>query len=137
NVENLTGGAGTDIFAIKAGQKIAGKFDGGGGSNTLDFSDFTTAVSVNLQTRMATAMTGFANIENFLAGTNPSNILSAANLSNPWTISGANAGSITDSAGTSTFTGFGNLNGGSLDDTLTLGGNPITGKIHGIETINP
>src|SRR5207244_276806 len=36
NVENLRGGAGLDNFTLNAGQKVAGRIDGGAGSDVLD-----------------------------------------------------------------------------------------------------
>ena len=48
NVENLTGGGGTDTFAFTPAGSVAGMIDGGGGTNTLDYSAFTTPVHTNL-----------------------------------------------------------------------------------------
>jgi Ca2+-binding RTX toxin-like protein len=46
--ENLTGGTGNDTFAFADKATLSGKLDGGGGTNTLDYSAYTTGVSVNL-----------------------------------------------------------------------------------------
>src|SRR5262249_36763243 len=133
------GGTGTDSFTLAAGKSITGKIDGGAGPglNALDYSAFATAVTVNLQTRKATGMGGFSNIGHFLARSDLKHFLTAANLSNAWDLTSTNAGSITNSAGAFTFTGFENLAGGSLDDTLNKNGNLLTGHTSKIETVNP
>ena len=48
------------------------------------------------------------------------NILTAASLSNAWNLTGTNTGTFSNTSGTFSFTGFQNLNGGTLDDTFTL-----------------
>ena len=48
NVENLTGGAGNDTFAFAPAGNVAGMIDGGGGTNALDYSAFTTPIHANL-----------------------------------------------------------------------------------------
>ena len=51
NVENLTGGGGNDTFAFSPAGSVAGMIDGGGGTNALDYSAFTTPIHANLGTR--------------------------------------------------------------------------------------
>jgi uncharacterized repeat protein (TIGR03803 family) len=46
NFENLTGGSQADDFVFAAGKKISGKINGGAGANVLDYSAYTTAVTV-------------------------------------------------------------------------------------------
>jgi len=46
--ENLTGNASADVFAFTNGASVGGVIDGGAGSDTLDYSAFTTALAVNL-----------------------------------------------------------------------------------------
>src|SRR5262249_4137122 len=54
SVENLTGGSANDTFVFTAnGVGVAGVIDGGGGTNALDYSAFTTAVAANLRLRTA------------------------------------------------------------------------------------
>ena len=48
NVENLTGGSGADTFAFAPSGSVAGIIDGGGGTNALDYSAFTTPIHTNL-----------------------------------------------------------------------------------------
>ena len=48
NVENLTGGSGNDSFTFAPTGGVAGMIDGGGGTNALDYSEFTTPIHTNL-----------------------------------------------------------------------------------------
>jgi uncharacterized repeat protein (TIGR01451 family) len=48
NFENLTGGAGNDTFVVQPAGSVGGTIDGGGGTDTLDYSAFTTPVHANL-----------------------------------------------------------------------------------------
>jgi hypothetical protein len=70
SVQNLTGGTDTDTFIMADGQGITGNLDGGGGTNTLDESAYSTSVVVNLQTGAATGVGGaIAHIQNVKGGT--------------------------------------------------------------------
>jgi hypothetical protein len=102
---HLVGGAGEDVFAFADGQRTFATLDGGGGMNWLDYSAYTTPVTVNLASGTATgvgrdAIASLTRIENVVGG-----------------------------AGNDRLTGdrFGNvLLGGAGDDTLTAGsGNSI------------
>jgi hypothetical protein len=70
NVQNLTGGAGADTFVFADGAGVDGTIDGGSGSNTLDYSAYSSSVLVDLQTGFATGVGGgIANIQNVTGGT--------------------------------------------------------------------
>jgi hypothetical protein len=47
-VPNLTGGTVNDAFQFAAGASVSGVIDGGGGTNTLDYSQYSTGVTVDL-----------------------------------------------------------------------------------------
>ena len=70
--ENLTGGAGSDQFVFFPSGSVSGSIDGGGGTNTLDYSNrLAGPVTVNLQidTAPGIARPGtFANLNNSLPG---------------------------------------------------------------------
>jgi Ca2+-binding RTX toxin-like protein len=66
----LRGGTGNNSFALQnapGGMKVF--IDGGSGSNWLDYSAYTTGVSVNLWNGTATDLAGVRNIQNVAGGT--------------------------------------------------------------------
>lgn len=67
-IEHLTGGGGEDTFVFVDGVSFAGTIDGGGGTNTLDYSAWTTGVTVNLAGGTATGTTGISNIQDVIGG---------------------------------------------------------------------
>jgi hypothetical protein len=58
STQDLVGGAGNDTFAFTNGGSLAGSIDGGGGSNTLDYSGYTGDVTVNLRLGTASQVLG-------------------------------------------------------------------------------
>jgi Ca2+-binding RTX toxin-like protein len=127
-MENLTGGAGDDLFRFATGGSISGLIDGAGGVNTLDYSSQATDVVVNLQTSTATGVAGgFSGISSVKGGTG-ADTLRGLDASNVWALSGLNAGSV----GSTDFSDFENLEGGSVDDKFVVqldGG--VTGTLSG------
>jgi hypothetical protein len=49
----LHGGASTDVFAFHSGASLSGSLDGGGGTNTLDYSQYTGDITVDLPLNLA------------------------------------------------------------------------------------
>lgn len=130
--ENLAGDAGNDTFAFQGGT-VTGNVDGGGGTNTLDYSALAGPVTVNLQTSTANDIGGvFANISNFV-GSAGSDTLIGPNATTQWDITGPNAGSVSGGAVTlDTFSSFENLTGGTGDDTFSIfDGGSIAGNLDG------
>jgi hypothetical protein len=69
-VPDLHGGNGADTFVFADGAGVDIGIDGGGGTNTLDYSAYSTTVLVDLQTGSATGVgAGIANIQNVAGGT--------------------------------------------------------------------
>ncbi len=71
NVESVLGGLGDDVFQFGAGVSFAassGTLDGGDGSDTLDYSLYTSAVTVDLSLGTATGMAGVSQFENVIGG---------------------------------------------------------------------
>ena len=67
--ENLTGGSGADQFVFLPGGSVGGNIDGGGGTNTLDYSAISTPVTLNLAATTSTGIGGtFTNINDFIGG---------------------------------------------------------------------
>ncbi len=130
NIQNLTGGAATNNFIFDDGAAINGNLVGGGSgsNNTLDFSNYSTAVSANLFTGEASMIGGnFSNIKNFVgtdAGSTTNSTLSGLGDT---IISAANIGH----SGANTFIGFGNL-AGLANNTFTFNTNAsISGNLTG------
>src|SRR5262249_10622902 len=48
SIQNLTGGTGNDTFQFQTGGSLTGKIDGGGGTNTLDYSAYQGNILVDL-----------------------------------------------------------------------------------------
>jgi Ca2+-binding RTX toxin-like protein len=126
--ENLTGGGGDDRFVFLPGGGVAGNVDGGGGSNTLDYSNLTTPVTLNLQNDTATGIGGtFSHITNFVAGSGP-NTLVGPDADTVWTLSGLNTISVNGLS----FSGFQSLAGGSGADRFVFqSGGGVSGSIDG------
>lgn len=95
-IANLQGGTALDTFRFLAGGSVTGIVDGGGGSaDTLDYSgNGGGEIAVNLQTQSATSTGGFRNIQKLVGSTAASNSLTGADVSNAWTITAANAGTV-------------------------------------------
>ena len=131
-ISNLAGGSADDRFVFADGAMMYGTIDGNAGTDTLDYSAYTTNVAVNLQTGTATGTGGLRNIE-ILIGGSGNNTLTGANADNAWQITGANAGSVDGT----TFTGFGILTGGTANDTFVFAdGASVTGRLDGGAGLN-
>jgi hypothetical protein len=127
--ENLTGGSGSDQFVFFSGGSVAGNIDGGGGTNTLDYSHLVGPVAVNLQTATAPGIGGtFANISNFFGSASSADTLIGPDAGATWHITGANSGT----ANGSSFSSFEDLTGGSGSDQFVFfSGGSVAGNIDG------
>lgn len=125
--ENLTGGTGPNHFIVLPGGSLSGELQGGSGSNTLDYSEYGSSVTVNLGNNTATNIGSIADIQNFVGGTAPNTFI-GPNSPTEWTVSTANGGTV---AGLS-FTNFENLEGGTSDNNFAiLTGGSLSGQIVG------
>jgi Ca2+-binding RTX toxin-like protein len=126
-VEHLTGGNATDTFSFINSGSIGGTLRGGGGVDTIDYTNFTNAVTVDLRLSTATGVDRFSNVDSFIGGSGP-NTLIAKNEANTWNITGTNSGDVNGID----FTKFRNLIGGTQNDTFLFNdaGN-VTGKMDG------
>jgi hypothetical protein len=122
---NLNGGNGGDSFVFGSGVVLTGTVDGQGGSNTLDFTGYSSAVNVDLSATSANGFTGTA------TGI-------SATFTNISAVDGFTSGTLTGFAGaatwdmsagtyangnTLTFTGFDTLTGGSGVDNFNIDAN--------------
>ena len=119
--------------------------DGGAGVNTLDYSSYGTAVTVNLGASSAGATSGVGGgIRNItaLVGSSFADTLKGPNQDATWTITGANAGSIDHVAfnvngikylAPVSFSGFENLTGAEVarDGFVFKDGGSISGTVDG------
>jgi len=130
---NLTGGSVSDGFAFLPGGSISGNLKGVAPITALNYSQYGSPATVNLQTKTATGIAGtWANITNF-TGTDTTDTLIGPNAASVWNISSANSGTV----GTFTFADFANLTGGTGANTFTLGnGGSLSGKLTGTSSAN-
>jgi Ca2+-binding RTX toxin-like protein len=77
-VENLKGGALNDTFRFDFTSDLPGTIDGGGGSDTLDYSGLNVGVSVNLAAGVASRTHGVVNMENVLGSSAADNLVGNA-----------------------------------------------------------
>ncbi|RMG85926.1 MAG: hypothetical protein D6712_08640, partial [Chloroflexi bacterium] len=69
NFQSFLSGDGDDTFIFADGFTISGIIDGGRGNDTLDYSAYTTGITVNLLTGTATGVGGgISNIESAIGG---------------------------------------------------------------------
>ena len=117
SMENITGGNGIDTFQIGSAGTLSGVLNGGSGtSDRLDYSLWASAALVNLRTRSLPGGGTFAGIEE-LIGSAQNDLLTGPDLATNWNLNGTNAGTV----GTYRFQSFELLQGGSANDTVTLG----------------
>jgi Ca2+-binding RTX toxin-like protein len=128
-VSNVSGGSADDAFKFASGGSLAGKVDGGKGTNTLDYSgDGGAAATVNLATAAATKTGGFANIEKFVGSSSAADKLVGPNATGTWKITANNGGTV----GSFSFSGVENLTGGTgIDEFVFSAGKTVSGKIDG------
>ena len=126
--ENLTGDGSSDTFAFKPGGSVSGNIDGGGGTNTLDYSALTGPITLDVGSNSAPHIGGtFINVTNFV-GSAGSDTLAGPNSATTWNITGSDA----ESVGGDTFSSFENLAGGSAADTFAFQpGGSLSGNIDG------
>ena len=138
NVQNLTGGSGKDIFIFANRATMGGRIDGGAGHNWLNYSAFTTSLTINLKTGVDSAAVGGAfHFDNILGsaaggdsitGGNAGGILVAHNSSNTVT-AGAGRSLVIGGSGTNTIVG------GAADDILINGSTSYDGNIAILQSI--
>jgi hypothetical protein len=128
SIEGLTGGAGNDTFVFSGSGNVTGAVNGGGGTNTIDVSGYTSASTVNLQTKTATPIGGTLSSITSFVGDNSTSTLIGPNATTTWSVTATNKGTV----GSTSFSGFVNLTGGTGNDTFKLSnGVGVTGTIDG------
>jgi len=131
NIRNLKGGKNTDVFKFTSDGNINGIIDGGGGKNTLDYSNSSILVKIDLNHNSATATNGIKNFQAVI-GSKGMNTLIAENINNNWNITATNSGTLNDKF---TFSNIQNLIGGNKTDIFAFNSGSI-GSIDGGEGEN-
>jgi len=141
NIERLIGGQGADTFVFADGvafNGVATAIDGQGGTDTLDFSAYTTALNFALTSAslsgfvgsVAPIIGGFTNIDNLLGGS-ANDTLTGLAADGVWNLTGADSGAYT-STNTLTFASFQSLIGlGGADRFVFADGATISGTLDG------
>jgi len=126
-IENLTGGSLDDVFSFSASRGVSGVINGGAGYDTLNYSAYLTAITVDRELMAATNIGAYANIE-AVVGTVRDDALFGANVPNTWHITAGDIGG----AGTFDFVSFEDLTGGSdVDEFLFSDGTSVSGLLDG------
>ncbi|QEH33141.1 Serralysin B precursor [Aquisphaera giovannonii] len=123
---NIWETAGTNTFNISDGATLDGMVGGGSGTDTLDMSAYTTALSVVLTGSDATGLAGtvgpvsggFFGIDGLAAGSG-SDQLTGEDVDSVWTL-GSSSASYADGTATLAFSNFESLQGGSAVDTYKV-----------------
>ena len=135
NMANLSGGSGNNSFQIQPKGYLTGTIEGGGGTNTLDYSVYGQAVGYHLTTGAAYSVAGGASNIQALIGTPSGTTLYGSNTTTTWTMTGPGAGNLN---GTFTFSGVTGLKGGTGTNTLigSAGTNSWALAAHDAGTLN-
>ena len=125
-MESLLGGSGDDLFTFLGGS-LTGSIDGGAGANTIDYSNLTSGVAVDLATGAASHTGGISSVDDIIGG-GGDDTLTGGDGGAVWQVTGTDQGVI----GALGFAGFENLDGGAGDDTFIINaGAAVTGVISG------
>ncbi|MDX1929365.1 MAG: hypothetical protein SFV81_22755, partial [Pirellulaceae bacterium] len=125
-IENLTGGSATDTFVMNSSGSVSGVLNAGAGTtDRLDFSVQSSNLVVNLQTRSLPGGGTFTAVEQIAGSFASGDLLIGPNVTASWSLSGMNSGNV----GAIQFSGFESVQGGTGNDTFTLG---IAGVLTGV-----
>jgi Ca2+-binding RTX toxin-like protein len=125
NIENLTGGSGSDTFKLPGNASVSGTITGGAGTDTLDFDVFAVLTSSDNTGYGGTAdgVPTFLGI-NVLAGSGSADALTGegvpATTNSIWNLGLAQTYNDGHGNGDLTFSGFETLQGGNGADTFNV-----------------
>jgi len=133
-VENLKGGSGVDTFVMAPASRLTGTITGGTGTDVVDLSQITTAISIpNTTTHTITGLLGgFNTVERVLGSNLPGNSIVGAAATTTWTLTATGAVSVSNVA----YSGFGTIVGGTGADTIVGPGLATNWSITGSEAGN-
>ena len=128
-IEQLTGGAGDDIFLMQDDGKMSGLIDGGGGTNTLDYSAVGAGITVKLQTDSFPKTGGIVGIQRVIGSYDDTDKLIGPNSPNTWAITDEDSGIVN---GNLNYVGFESVTGGNNADVFTIAdGGSVSGTLSG------
>ena len=111
--DNVLGTSGANTYVFAAGAALAGSVNGS--RVILDYSNYTSAVTVDLTTGSATGTGGVDNVVEFIGGDQADTLVGPANDAT-WRLDAADSGEVNGV----TFVGVENLTGGDGDDTFIV-----------------
>ena len=131
--ESLKGGSVDDTFSFEPAGFVSRNLIGGGGLNTIDYSQRNNGVVTNLQANSSTAIGGtFSQIGSIIGTSSGTDTLTGINNTNRWEINAKNAGLVASVFSTMNFAGYENLIGGTVSDTFKFtGAGFINGSVNG------
>jgi len=107
-IENLLGDSADDIFTVADGASVSGSIDGGTGTDTLDYSSNTGAVSIDLAS--------ISGVESILGGSGNDTLLGTV-ADTTWNVTGIDSGDVDGIS----FSSFENLSGrADNEDTFVI-----------------
>jgi acrosin len=137
---DLNGGAGNDTFTFLDNSVLNGVIDGGTGTNTLDYSNYTSSrefylkgygISTGYSGSEYDTIAAFTNINNII-GSAEVDALSGTNDAGTWKITGKDAGMYNSNSHQLTFSSIESLSGSGSNDTFAFAdGATLTGSIDG------
>jgi hypothetical protein len=140
NIPNVYGGTATDNFAFYPGGQLDGYLEGNLGTNTLDYSQYGSAVTVKLEdptvgTRQsATGTGGISYMQSFIGSGSSGDVLQGLNQDGLWLLVGTGIDRVNyGPTGQTTyqFQSFANLIGGTGVDRFRFGFGALVGHIDG------
>lgn len=126
NIQNATGGSGSDTFNFTGDFNFSGNINGGSSSgNALNYTSRTSDLNINLN--------NIPNIQSIAGTSTVTMTLTGPDAANTWAITGANIGTVNDIS----FTDFQYIVGGTGSDTFEMKYTDssnygyLTGKLNG------
>jgi len=131
--ENITGGTDVDSFIMNPAADITGTLDGGEGSDTLDYSLYTSDITIDLTLGTAAGVGGLNNLETYIGGQG-TNTFMGPNQANTWRLTQKDGGTLNEDM---QFSNFGILQGADYRDEFYFSdGVTVSESIHGGEGID-
>lgn len=122
--KHISGGNKDDLFVFEALGRVTGLVDGGGQA-VRDSVDLSKSNNANVVITTTGESVGFTNVEKYV-GNNVDSTLTAANIINNWSLTGANRGTLNEAI---EFENFGVLKGGNKQDNFVINNATISGSI--------